>query len=175
VISETIIEIPITFNNVNDFNEEVFRKINQIDEISIIQEIGLLNLDLLVLNNGNEKILDVNDQENKSNDSTLEVSVDIQSILQSSNEVIDIPQVIITNEIINSWQKCGLPDIYDYSLVNEGDRVKSAIELNRYGIVASKTIQTDSGTLTHTTITIIWDDGGISNPYPHQLMRFIGD
>lgn len=175
VISETIIEFPRTFNNVNDFNEEVFRKINQIDEPSIIQERGLLNLDLLVLNNVNEKILDINGQENKSNHPTLEVSVDIQSILQSSNEVIDIPQLIITNEIIDSWQKCGLPDIYDYSLVNEGDRVKSAIELNRYGIVASKTIQTDSGTLKHTTITIIWDDGGVSNPYPHQLIRFIGD
>jgi hypothetical protein len=134
IISETIIEIPNYFNPINDFNEALFRKINQIEE-------------------------------NKNGNVDLEEPFDIQYT----------PQLTVTNEVIDGWQKCGLPNLYDYSLVNEGDRVKSNVESDKYGIVVSKKTQTPPGNLTYTMITVQWDNGKVSYPYPQQLIRLVNN
>jgi hypothetical protein len=85
------------------------------------------------------------------------------------------PQLTVTNEVIDGWQKCGLPDVYDYFLVDEGDRVKSGVEADKYGIVVSKKTQTPPGMLTYTKITVQWDDGQVSHPYPQQLIRLVNN
>ena len=65
--------------------------------------------------------------------------------------------------------------MYDYSLVNEGDRVKSNVESDKYGIVVSKKTQTPPGNLTYTMITVQWDNGKVSYPYPQQLIRLVNN
>ncbi|MBD2137780.1 hypothetical protein H6F32_09295 [Anabaena sp. FACHB-1237] len=173
IISETIIEIPRDFNPINDFNDALFRKINQIDEPPIVEQVELFNFDNPVLTD--KIILDIPNQENKSSNFDLEEPVDIQCTPQLTviNEVIDEIINKVTNEVIDGWQQCGLPDIYDYSLVDEGDRVKSAVEADKYGIVVSKKTQTPPGIAPYKKITVQWDNGEVSHPYPQQLIRLV--
>jgi hypothetical protein len=60
-------------------------------------------------------------------------------------------------------------DLYDYSMINVGSRVRSTIYKNMAGIVVKKEVVEVSGIPFVTFITVQWDNGEISHPYPHQI------
>lgn len=70
--------------------------------------------------------------------------------------------------ISKSWNFHQGDNLYDYSIVHTGSRVKSTIS-GMVGVVTKKEVVDVSGIPSTTFITVEWSNGDISHPYPHQI------
>lgn len=149
-ISEREVIIPSSTNTnpINNFDDALFRRINEIDESPVTKKAEVLNLDHPIL--VNETILDIPNEAIKDSNTDSSKSFDIQCVSRSK-DVYDYA------------------DLYDYSMINVGSRVRSTIYKNMAGIVAKKEVIEVSGIPSATFITVQWDNGEISHPYPHQI------
>jgi|GEM_PF-6903746 len=73
----------------------------------------------------------------------------------------------VENEIVSKYHFHDKNNLDDYSLIHEGSRVISIASKQEGVVTKKKVIEVDE--IPVTTITVRWNNGNISHPYPHQI------